>query len=765
MTDTVTELVAVSAVALAVLLVLPLLVPAAVLAFVPAVAATRARYWIVPRGWRWLVGGGMAAVALLTIAEALLIAAWLRQHADAFTEPVAVWGAAVWAAAWPWLLLNLVAGVLLIPAAVAVRRRRLARQVALRQVSDVLLQERIESARARAAAWTASRRMGVRVNAQTGQVVSTDGATSAPLQVGGGQAFGYVATPTITTWRDRFADLRRVRDWVDPVAKAVVLPQKASAARALVLAESGTGKTVLLNGMIGCALASGWPVFVIDAKGDPADADDLVRAARAAGHTAAVGARWNLFSGTAEQVTEKLMRLLPPADGANQHYLDEARGVLGMVQEHSTIRSVADLRDRLEHPGPHLRDAADRDAVEAVVDSRSGQTAARRVLQALLPALRPLEDWIDAAGWSYSHSTAQVTVMSLSPVDVTQARLGHLLMIDLRHFLATRLRAGDKSPVLVVVDEFPQLVTIDSDPGDAAAALLETARSSGAGLVLAAQSTAGLSNDEARRARALASGAALIIGRSKDPETAVRYAGTVLRLENAASALGENLLSGRAQHTYVIPPQAVREAWDGSFWLVQAGGIAAFRTMPPATPKLADTTPAAAVLLPEQHQTAAAAPTRPAGDEARPTAAPLSRARPITVMRRKGPRSTLVPPAHPAPIRAADPSTNGAPVLTAAHVDDVVTGLEIVLTESAPGQWKATAFPATETEVLDDAPDPETIAFTISPRTAHVPHHSWVEEWDPHRKTAWGHRTHELPAPWTDALDRLTQRARKRYGL
>ncbi len=76
-----------------------------------------------------------------------------------------------------------------------------------------------------------------------------------------------------------------------------------------------------------------------------------------------------------------------------------------------------------------------------------------------MPALRPLEDWIDAAGWSYSHPNADVTVMSLSPVDVTQARLGHLLMVDLRHFLATRLRAGDKSPVLVVVDEFPQLVT------------------------------------------------------------------------------------------------------------------------------------------------------------------------------------------------------------------------------------------------------------------------------------------------------------------
>ena len=101
------------------------------------------------------------------------------------------------------------------------------------------------------------------------------------------------------------------------------------------------------------------------------------------------------------------------------------------------------------------------------------------------------------------------------------------------------------------------------------------------GLILAAQSTAGLSNDEVRRARALSSGAALIIGRSKDPEDVVKYAGTVMRMEASGAAQGEELRSARAQHTYVIPPQDVREAWDGSFWLVQGGAIAPFRTMPP----------------------------------------------------------------------------------------------------------------------------------------------------------------------------------------
>jgi hypothetical protein len=687
---------------------------------------------------------------VLLLVEVLLASSWLAAERAVFDQSVVGWLPLVWAAVWPWLLVNAGSGVLLLPAAIALRRRRLARQVTKRQVSDVLLQERIESARSRAAAWTASRRMGVRVDAQTGQIVSTVGAVVAPHQVGGGHAFGFVSVPTIAAWRDRFADLRRVRDWVDPVAQAVVLPQQSSAARALVVAESGTGKTVLLNGIIGCALASGWPVFVIDAKGDPADADELVRAARAAGRSAAVGARWNLFAGTAEQVTEKLMRLLPPADGANQHYLDEARGVLGMVQAHTPIRSAADLRDRLEHPGPHLRDDADLHAVQAIVDSRAGQTAAGRVLQALLPALRPLEEWIDAAGWSYSHPNADVTVMSLSPVDVTQARLGHLLMVDLRHFLATRLRAGDKSPVLVVVDEFPQLVTVDSDPGDAAAALLETARSSGAGLILAAQSTAGLSNDESRRARALASGAALIIGRSKDPEPAVRYAGTVLRLENAASALGDSLLSGRAQESYLIAPQAVREAWDGSFWLIQGGGVVAFRTLPPGRPALAATQPAAAVLLPERPAPTIAAEAAPLVVEQR---------KPITVMRRTGPATTFVPPRHPKRPAAA-------PAVVTTDTDSAaIIGLEIVLTEEGPGTWTAVAYPATATEVFDDIDDPDRARFTFTPGSHRTPRGSWVEEWEPGTTASWGHPAHELPPEWTTALDELIQRARRRHGL
>jgi hypothetical protein len=445
------------------------------------------------------------------------------------------------------------------------------------------VQERIESARKRAADAAAARRIGVKLDTTTGRIAGTTaGVLTVPHEVDGRQSFGFMNLATVRLLADRFHDTRSVRDWVDPTGQFLVLPETSSAVRALIVAESGSGKTVLINGLVLCALQSGWPVFVLDAKGDPADAEHLTALARTHGHTAVIADGWDLFNGTAEQVTAKLMRLMPPADGANQHYLDEIRGCLQAVQDVEPIRSVADLRERLSTPGPHVRDQFDLTMVNTAVD-RNGTTAGMRALHSLLVALRPIERYIDEHGWSYGNAPADVTMVPLSPVDDAQAKLGDLLMLDLRNFLAARLTARDKSPVVVIVDEFPQLVTAGQDPGDTAGSLFETARSAGVGLVLATQSPAGLSNDETRRRRALTSGAALIFGRSKDPEDVVKYAGTVLRMEASTQSGGDAQGTARAQHAFVIPPQDVREAADGAFWMVQAGAIAAFRALPHAT--------------------------------------------------------------------------------------------------------------------------------------------------------------------------------------
>lgn len=580
---------AVLVVALA-LLALPLLLPLLVNALVPDMVATKTRFWKVYR-WQWIANTiGILLVAGLVTIEAVLLTQWV-QSGDARQFIDGDWVGQLLPTFGGWAVLNLMSGVLLLPALWSHRRRQIAERVRTRRITNVLAQERIEAARKRAADAAAARRIGVKLDTNTGRIAGlTADVLTVPHDVDGRQSFGFTNRATVRLLADRFHDIRTVRDWVDPSGQFLVLPETSSSVRALIVAESGSGKTVLINGLVLCALESGWPVFVLDAKGDPADAEQLVAIARSHGHTATVGGRWDLFNGTAEQVTSKLMRLMPPADGANQHYLDEIRGCLQAVQDSSPIRSVADLRERLTSPNAHVRDQFDLMIVNQTVD-RNGTTAGIRALHSLLVALRPLEKSIGEDGWSYANAPAHVTVVPLSPVDDAQAKLGDLLMLDLRNFLAARLTARDKSPVVVIVDEFPQLVTAGQDPGDTAGSLFETARSAGVGLVLATQSPAGLSNDETRRRRALTSGAALIFGRSKDPEDVVKYAGTVLRMEASTQSGGEAQGTARAQHTFVIPPQDVREAADGAFWMVQAGAIAAFRALPHAT---IPTTPATA---------------------------------------------------------------------------------------------------------------------------------------------------------------------------
>lgn len=564
----------------ALLIALPLVVPTVAAAFAGETIATRARFWVTYR-WHWLINTiAITLVGGLLVLELLLLVQWAAPRVGAGGDLVATLQELVGVAT-PWLVANLFAGILLLPVGWSAHRRRIAERVRLRRISDVIRQTRIESARKRAADVTAARRIGVRLHPTTGKIDATgrDVLTAPHRAPGGTNAFAFVSRTTVTTVAERFRDHRQVRDWITPDGDLVVLPGQSSAVRAMVIAESGSGKTVLIDSVVLCALDYGWPVFVIDAKGDPADAHHLAHLAEARGATTRVGGMWDMFNGTPDQVTAKLMRLMPAPDGANQYYLDEIRGVLQAVQHDSPVRSIDELKERLTHPAQHVRDQFDLQMVNATVD-RNGTTAGARVLQSLLVALRPLEQHIDITGWSYAKPAADLTVIPLSPVDDAQARLGDLLLLDLRGYLAARLAAGDKSPVLVIVDEFPQLVTALSDPGDTAGSLFETARSAGVGLLLATQSPAGLSNDEVRRRRALTSGAALIFGRTKDPEEVVQYAGTVMQMESSGAATGDELRSARAQHTFVIPPQDVREAADGAFWLIQGGAIAAFRALP-----------------------------------------------------------------------------------------------------------------------------------------------------------------------------------------
>ncbi|MCZ4069153.1 MULTISPECIES: hypothetical protein [unclassified Microbacterium] len=595
--------------AVLVLVFLPLAVPLLAVAVTGNRVAKRHWFWVTHRWHPWVNAAAIVIVAAALTWEGIALTGWIVSgDARAFVQTEG-WPAALLGQWWPILLVNLLLGALLLPVAWAWRRRQLAELVRARKIPDVLTQEHIESARKRAADIVTARKLGLRLDSHTGALTALPGGTTivAPHPVpstrprnGGGrekvtlQGIGMIERPTIRTFGDRMQDTRRVPDWTDPAGRYVVLPESAGAQRVLLFAESGSGKSVLLHDAILAVLEVGWPVFFIDAKGDPDDAEKLAAVAASRGHSVLVGEPWNLFTGTAAEITTKLMRTLPQSSGDGQFYNDEVESVLNAIQSLRPLTGMRDLFTRLSSITPEdVRDGVQFAMLTAPVD-KQGTPRVFRVRDRLLLALGPLEPHLAASGWSFENRTADLTIVPLAPSDRAQATVGDLMLVDLRRYMSARLARRDKTPAVVFVDEFAQLVTDDSDPGDIAASMFETARSAGLGLWLAAQSVAGVSQDETRRRRALASGAALIVGRSKDPEDIVTFAGTAMRLESSGAATGEELRSARAQHTYVIPPDDVRRAAVGQFWIVQGGAIAPFRALPsPTIPAGAQAAPAA----------------------------------------------------------------------------------------------------------------------------------------------------------------------------
>lgn len=545
--------------------------------------ATKWRYWTTPRWWPWAVAGGLVVWAGLLTWEVVSIVQWVQEGSLTTARDTgdidAVVGFVV-----PWLILNLVAGVLLVPATFSIRRRRMRTQTRLRRLPDVARQEQVELAMQRAGDYMTAQSIGVVLDVGRGEVVRVrEGAKRAPLHVDDNRhAFGVRRRDPIRNVVEGFHDERSIGGWMSKNRRTMTLPDKPGATRALLIAESGSGKTELFNSWMGCGVASGWRQIFIDGKGDPADSARTIDGIRALGGTAAVAGKWNMFSGTAEQIVGKVMRLYPSSGGDGDYYRSNAERALRLVQEKEPVRSYEDLRARLlERPADWVSERSDL----TWLNERAGRDRPpmrEEVWQAFALKLAPLRHLIAEDGWTFEDTGVDVLVVPLSPVDPAQKQLGDLMLFALRNYLTDRLQQGDRSPVLTHIDEFAQLVGDDVDAGDSATSLYETCRSAGMGLIIGAQSVAGLSQDEVTRARLLSSGAALIVGRSKDPEGVAMLAGTVTRLEASGTTEGAGLNSGRSQHTWTLPPGHIRDANIGAFWMVQAGAVVPFRALLPA---------------------------------------------------------------------------------------------------------------------------------------------------------------------------------------
>ena len=539
----------------------------------------RTPMWWTTRVWFWSLQPDRIILGIATAVGACITAAHAYLAATA-TEPL--W----WLYSHPWWAIADLAtagslgGWLFI--AGRLRLRRLAR---MRLLHDETLTTRVVAAIRRASAVEATAHAGVTLDPTTNRPTAGAAALTAPHPVGARQAFGVINHDRLIT-PDQY---RTLNDWTDPTNRWMLAPTKSGAMRALLIAVSGAGKTVLEHDWALCAAAQKWSTLFLDLKGVHEDSEKLVASikARTGSDAQLATGGFHFYDATPAQLRERILALFPAATGDGAWYASRRTAILRFViadELKAPITCLADLEKLFATPDLLADPARARRALHN--PTKTGGTDGGDVLLEVTNAIFSLgahiTDTTNKNGWSFRSisETGGVWALPLSPgsseADRTAAAM---LLVALRHHLHARVTAKDYTPFVCIVDEFPQMVGADDDAAVTATQLFEVARSTNMGLVMSAQTVSGLSNDPNMQQRLLNAGQAVIFGRTTDPEPLIVLAGTTMQLESSADPEG-GLKSARAQHTYRINPADVRDAELGAFWIIADTTTRRFNALP-----------------------------------------------------------------------------------------------------------------------------------------------------------------------------------------
>lgn len=470
-----------------------------------------------------------------------------------------------------WVVFSLVLSLFFLPLGWLVMRWRISGQVTKRTLDNVVSLERIDRARYMGARSAQAHRNGS-VILDNGEVAPNGRApVVGPVEGKNGAIF---LGDVVRVWPNLELMLKentRARAWVDKKSKRVILPEKAGDVRALVIAESGSGKSDFLSEIMQGARSRGWRVTFVDAKGDPADAR---RFAAAIGGR--VETRYNAFAGGADDIRNRLFSVAWEATGNAEYYKVRAMRVFSGVQAVAPITGIEDLLERVKRPAKHIAPNGEDNSLFMSNKYDGGEWAEQfssrfGKFKALTGSGPDSWDFFDGA---------EARVVPLNPVDEPQRQVGLMILEDFKRYIAWRreqMAMGvELAPEIFVFDEFAQLTGGEGkDPAVVISSLMETVRTAGAGLIAVSQSVAGFTTDEQTQDRLLGAGVSIFAGRSGVPDRLSKFSGTLERKESASTADGVQT-SGRAQNAFVLPPRYLRDAAVGEWFLLQAGSTTPF---------------------------------------------------------------------------------------------------------------------------------------------------------------------------------------------
>lgn len=480
------------------------------------------------------------------------------------------------------MVLFLLAGLLLTPLVIVAGRHMYLWKLKFRRssIADVVGLELTEQAIQRRSAVDKAAEYGIIIDSKLNEIRPGKNVVHAPLKTAtaSGNVYAFAAiVPRMLTASNQQNPHWQYKD-------LLIVPQKPGNARAIIIAESGSGKTELLTSVMVSHHAQNAPIILIDGKGDQSDAEKMKINHGAEVHNGG----YDFFAGEKDDILERLMKLIPTTESTT-FYADEARGVIHAVLDTWEDSNCADMTEFKIFWDIAVAEEQEKVAEEAtepyLTEKVQGTQRHRRVWDTLQKGLSQVETFHHDQGWSIPQLLDQggMHVIPIVAEDEADVLLANLLIHDLRRYLATKKRRQESVPGVMIIDEFAQIVRENLSEMPApkmAASLFETTRSLNMGLYIAGQSLAAIAEDQNMQKRLMTAGAALIVGRGKDPETEANAFGTVFHAESSGEASGSSATSTRAQHTYRVSPEWIRTLPNGVFYFAQRGAVRQIIVLP-----------------------------------------------------------------------------------------------------------------------------------------------------------------------------------------
>ena len=335
--------------------------------------------------------------------------------------------------------------------------------------------------------------------------------------------------------------------------------------QALIVGETGSGKTVTALTVADEAMRVGWDVYWVDGKADPDVADRFLTLARRRGLRPIDGSDQPIdgWRGSAESIVN---RLLATQRFTEPYYAGIARNVLKWaVTRPGPPRSFAELVARMDQRGLRRawRESPDEaDKIRAML--AADFLGARYRYEGVAWAVGATLD----GDWSYEDVRAAYVPVGRPEHRDQAEEVGAFLLEDLLHWAMARKPPSRRA--LVVVDEFSKLAARP----DAAVELVERVRSFGVGVALIGQTWASLGRTDSVRERLAGTVGTVVVHQLKQPDRLVELAGSRWAMERTEQLVGQTP-TGRATqrpgHRPVVEPDDVRALRTGQAFVIRGG--------------------------------------------------------------------------------------------------------------------------------------------------------------------------------------------------